>query len=130
LKHGFITPFLLATLLLPITSVIITANAQQYSINIISIEAPSQVSTNQRFAIRVTVQYSFTIPIRAIIHVYEHAGPLLACAEDNLSGSDSKTYSLAVIAPPVTNMAWQLNIHAFYDKPSAVHDIKSIYISE
>ncbi len=101
-----------------------------YDNKIVSVVYPSQVNVGQSFAIGVHIQYSFSTSTKVMLHVYEHAGPLLVEKQDSLLGSDSKSYSFTLTGPSSTK-TWQLNIHAFYFKTGdwVQSDIKSVYIS-
>jgi hypothetical protein len=99
-------------------------------LRIASLEYPSEVSMNQKFPLKVNVEYSLVTSVSILIQVYEHAGPLLNSTQDILIGSGVKPYTLTITAPSAPKPQWQLNIHLFYwNETTWVQiDIKSAYI--
>jgi len=100
------------------------------TLKINSLDYPKKVIYNQKFQLKIEVFYSLNRTTNIMIHVYEHAGPLLNWTEDSLYGNGIKTYELTIVAPSIEKPQWQLNIHLFYrDGEEWIQsDIESVYI--
>jgi len=86
----------------------------EHSVQVSTVESPSQVDPGKTFAVNVTIDYSFVSTTQVYLAIWDYGkGEYISVKTENLTGTGSKTHSFSLLAPS-TQTVWSLSAVVFY----------------
>jgi len=86
----------------------------EYSVQVSTVESPSQVDLGKAFTVNVTIDYTFISTTEVSLAIWDYdRGEYIALKSENLTGTGSKTHSFNLLAPS-TQTIWNLKAYVLY----------------